>query len=563
MGDLAEGGAPAELVGPPKGKGTGLGRALAKIFSFPLFLAVAVAAGGAALTIWENAPIIAGRLFVEGDTWWHTAVGERILSTRTWPTTDLYSFTVHGSPWIAYEWLGEVVMAVAARLGGIQGLAVLLVLLAILIALLTYAYAWLRSGSAQAAALATLLALLVAPSSFTMRPQLLGYSLLLITLICLEGFQQGHSKVLWILPGLFLIWVNTHGSFVLGFAALGACWLGGLVDIRSGSLAARRWTSDERGRLLWASLLSSLAILITPYGTRLARYPLDVMLRQPSTILFAIEWHPLNFGAPFARVFLVLLLGAFVVQVFLPVIFRLDVLLLLLFAIVESCLHVRFLIFFAIVFAPVLASLLARWLPPYRREKDRAVVNAVLMAGLVGGMLFLFPSRARLEDTEARFYPVGAVRFMRGYSVPLPMFNDDNWGSYLIWALPTHRVFIDGRFDIYEYGGVLTDCYNFITLRGNPEAFLEKYGFRSALVRPRDAIEGYFEASPNWTRLYQDSTSIIFRRVGGAPPSAVGTNLNRKRRNPAEPDCPPALDSCRSASPGRLSREIFEDNAQR
>ena len=59
------------------------------------------------------------RMFVvDPDMWWHVKVGEGILATHHWPTMDPYSFTVAGQPWIAYEWLGEVLLAAANRLGG-------------------------------------------------------------------------------------------------------------------------------------------------------------------------------------------------------------------------------------------------------------------------------------------------------------------------------------------------------------------------------------------------------------------------------------------------------------
>ena len=41
----------------------------------------------------------------EGDLWWHIAVGERILSTHRWPSTDPFSFTAKGNDRIAFEWL--------------------------------------------------------------------------------------------------------------------------------------------------------------------------------------------------------------------------------------------------------------------------------------------------------------------------------------------------------------------------------------------------------------------------------------------------------------------------
>ena len=60
--------------------------------------------------------------FVDPDLWWHIKVGQDILATHRWPTVDPYSFTVAGHPWIAYEWLGDVLLAWVAKTGGLLGL---------------------------------------------------------------------------------------------------------------------------------------------------------------------------------------------------------------------------------------------------------------------------------------------------------------------------------------------------------------------------------------------------------------------------------------------------------
>ena len=73
--------------------------------------------------------------FVDPDLWWHIKTGENILSTHHWPTTDPYSFTVAGQPWIACEWFGDVVLATAARLGGVVGLQALLIVLSCVVML--------------------------------------------------------------------------------------------------------------------------------------------------------------------------------------------------------------------------------------------------------------------------------------------------------------------------------------------------------------------------------------------------------------------------------------------
>ena len=489
------------------------------MFSFPVFLGAVVCSAATAVTVWDNAPVIGGKVFVEGDTWWHVAVGERILSSHTWPSSDPYSFTAHGTSWIAYEWLGEVMMAIIERLGGLRGLTALLVLLAICIGLLIYLYAWTRSGNMKAAAVATVLVLPMAAASFTMRPQLLGYIFLLVTLICLERFQQGHPRSLWILPGVFILWVNTHASFALGFLVMGAYSVSSLVDLRYRWLVSDLRTASQRRELLLVSCLCLPAVAVTPYVIHLVGYLLDLTFRQSLVMQVNDEWQRLDLTQPYSLVFLALLVAAVLMQVTSPVAYRLPVLLILLFGIIESCLHARFLIFFAIVFAPALSTHLAGWFPPYRSDRDHPIVNAFLVTAAAFGIIALFPSRARLEDLRQRAYPVGAVEYLRQHQTLSRMFNDDMWGGYLIWSLPAHRVFIDDRFDIYESGGILSDYYRFAVLHENPERFVQKYDLQSALVRQGGAVGHSFQALQGWSILYQDSTSTIFVRANRTPPS--------------------------------------------
>src|ERR1700693_2810637 len=94
-----------------------------------------------------------GRVFYEGrgfvvdpDVWWHIKVGQDILRTHHFPTVDPYSFTAVGTPWIAYEWLGEIVLAFAYRLGGVVSLCVFLIAFGSIILISLYWLATVRSG---------------------------------------------------------------------------------------------------------------------------------------------------------------------------------------------------------------------------------------------------------------------------------------------------------------------------------------------------------------------------------------------------------------------------------
>lgn len=517
---------PTVGVGVPRsGQPVGVRGYLRKAFSFPVFLAAVLSAGAFAITAAGNPNLPAGRLLTEGDVWWQVAVGERILSTHTWPTTDPFSFTVYGNPWMAYEWFANVVVALAARLGGLQGMAALLVVLWVTFVLLLYYYAWLRSGNFLAAAVTTAPLMCVTGAVLVaLRAQLVGYIFLLVTFICLERFQQGRAKALWVLPGIFLVWVNTHGSFILGFLVLGLYWASGLVSFHAGNLVAERWTPAQRRHLSFIALLCVLAVTVTPYGTRLATYPLEYMSHVPIFLRVLSEWQPLRFPTLYGYLFVGLLLAAVVLQALSPIDYRLEILTLLLFTIAETCLHARFLVVFAIVFAPVLASLLARWLPSYRRAEDHPVLNAGLIAAIAWGIVAFFPSEAKLRQMLRREYPVAAVAYIRQNPVPAGMFNEIEWGGFLTWSLgPQHKVFIDGRGDIFEYGGVFEHYLRIAgyerseALERDALPLLHQYRVTACLVHRAAPLSKQLGTSSDWKQVYSDDLSIIFVQGGQMP----------------------------------------------
>ncbi len=63
-------------------------------------------------------------LLNDGDTYWHIAVGGWIVS-HGFPHTDPFSFTFAGKPWIAKEWLSQLLYFGAWRLAGWTGVVVL------------------------------------------------------------------------------------------------------------------------------------------------------------------------------------------------------------------------------------------------------------------------------------------------------------------------------------------------------------------------------------------------------------------------------------------------------
>ena len=63
------------------------------------------------------------RFLQDSDTGWHIRTGDLIRQTGSVPRTDVFSYTVAGQPWFAWEWLTEFVMSVMHSRYGLAGVA--------------------------------------------------------------------------------------------------------------------------------------------------------------------------------------------------------------------------------------------------------------------------------------------------------------------------------------------------------------------------------------------------------------------------------------------------------
>ncbi len=455
---------------------------------------------------------------VDPDLWWHIRVGATILATHHFPTSDVYSFTAFGSHWIAYEWLGELLLASVEHAGGLRGLMALDLGLTIAILVALYSLATVRCRNSKGACVACIVVLPLVYLSLTLRPQMLGYLFLLITLIVLERFRLGHTGALWFLPPLFLLWVNIHGSFVLGLFAMGVYWASGLVNIHWGNLEARLWTAAERTRLELVALLILLALTLTPYGTQVCVYPLDMAFSQPVNVANIQEWQSMGFGDLYGKIFLALIIGVLVAQITLAPAWRLEELILAVVGIAGACIHIRFVLAFVPFFVPMLAIIVARGFPPYDPGNDKYALNAIIILAVVGANVWYFPTQKYLEGQVSEKWPVRAVAYLRKHPVPEPMYNTYGYGGYLIYQMSdVNKVFIDGRGDIYERVGVLGDYLTLARLGVAAPKLLDSYGIQSCLVAHDEVLRTFLENSPVWKKEYSDDLSVLFVRKNRTP----------------------------------------------
>jgi hypothetical protein len=473
------------------------------IFSFPVVLG--------ALLVLLTMFTIRSR-FSDPDTWWHLKMGELIWNTHSIPSVDLFSFTAYGHPLVAQEWLSELMLYGVWRAGGYTGLMLWFCIVTSLLIIAAYVLCTLYSGNCKVAFLGGVTVWLFSTIGLAIRPHLIGYLLLICELIVLHLGRRRSVRWLWALPPLFALWVNFHSSFFFGLVVLGVVLSLSFVEFESGLLASERWPREERRMLAIASGLSVAALLLNPIGPKLLWYPLDTMFSQNVGRALVQEWQPLEFS-DFRWIAQVGLAGA-IILVPLIRITRLYVLELTFLALglYLSLPHRRMLFLFGILAAPVISRLFAQAWDRYNPQRDNSTAAAVTLAFVVGVIALSFPSRRMLDQEVEKANPIKALQFLRTSGLTGPMLNEYVFGGYLIWAAPEHKVFVDGRSDVFEWTGVLAEYKDWSLLESDSKLLLDNYHIRVCLLSRTAPMTRVLPLLPGWKKVYSDDLAVIFAR---------------------------------------------------
>ena len=173
--------------------------------------------------------------------------------------------------------------------------------------------------------------------------------------------------------------------------------------------------------------------------------------------------------------------------------------------------HSRMLFVFGVLAAPVVCRLLSNAWDRYESSRDRIAPNAIMMLIAVGVIVLAFPNSSALELQVKKNNPVKAVEFIRRTGLSGRMLNDYGYGGYLIWALPEHKVFVDGRADVYEWTGVLDEFGAWAMLQNDPKVLLDKYRVDFCLISRTAPMSYVLPYLPGWKLIYSDELSVIFQ----------------------------------------------------
>jgi hypothetical protein len=462
--------------------------------------------------------------FNDPDIWWHIRDAQYLLQQHQFIRQDLYSFTVAGHRWVNTEWLSEIPFYLAYQAAGLSGIhALVFTLPSVLMIFLLY-LCYQESRNFKASITVCCLATFLAVVSYGPRTILFGYILLVVLLIILQRFRQQGNAPLWIVPLLFCVWANTHGSWAIGLIVFFLIGVAGLVGGTWGRIESTRWTPTQIRKLAMTGAASAAALFVNPYGWRLVWYPFDVAFKQKLNVAHVAEWVPVNFQDARGHVVFLVIAGLFAAALVRSRRWNLGELLTLAFALYVSLEHIRFLVVLGIVLAPILAKLLD-FFPPYRPALETPRVNVVVLLVAIGAMAYFWPRETRLEESLAKGYPTGVVSYLKAHPPQGNMLNFYLWGGFLDWNAPEVKVFIDSRVDIFEYAGVLQDYLDLLgsdSLLRRLDPILQKYNVRYVLFPPGDTkksllgdsgITYLLEHDPHWKVLYQDKVCVLMERV--------------------------------------------------
>lgn len=490
---------------------------------------------------------------------WHIRTGELILTTHSVPRVDLFSSTMNGKPWYAWEWLYDALVGAIHRTAGLNGVAFFSAVLIALTFALVFRMMLARGASLGIAVVMLLLAVSASSIHFLTRPHILSWLFTVIWFAALDGFETGGKsrRLVW-LPVIMGVWVNWHGGFLVGFVLQGIYLIAACARKLNGSPDGSDALSRTRA-LLMTGVLMLVATFANPYGYKLHvhiyRYLSDRFLMDHIDEFLSPNFH----GLPqkcFAVLLLLTIVGVAVGRTRL----RTSQLLVTCFAVYTGLYASRNIpvssMLLVLIMAPVLSTAagewvgnsamvrrgLARWQDFGVRMKateSRLHGHAWAILVVVLGAWICFHqgrlgSRTLMNASfDGTRFPVQAVDFLARNHVREPVFCPDSWGGYLIYRLyPRTRVVVDDRHDLYG-ADFLKEYLKIMRGEDQWDRVLGEMHANWVLVPKASALANLLGEAPAWRNVYRDETAALFQRVSEGTdnePMSVTTRLKPRLR---------------------------------
>lgn len=471
-------------------------------------------------------------LLYDGDTGYHIRTGEVILESWRIPTHDIFSAHDPALEWTAHEWLAEATMATVFKISGLTGVVLFFAILLSATPWLLFLILRSKSNDFILVIATTFLATATSSSHWLARPHAFSLLFTLVWYYLLDRFQYDHRRTLIYLPLLMVCWVNLHGGYFFGLVLLSIYLAGNLLHSLSGSPQQVKFHREKVKHLFRYLLITIVACLINPIGYEILRFPVKLTSNR-FLMDHVIEFLSPNFHEilPFKYMFLATI-GALSLSRKPLNLIQAGLLLVLSYMALYSARHASL---FAIIAAPLLlkqTESLIEHLPVafvnfyQTRNRNLAQIDSnvrgylwpafsvacAIGLALAGSLRFTF--------NEKRF-PVAAIEFLKQEAITGNMFNDDEFGDYIIYsAWPKYRVFMDGRSDMY--GEKLGAAYlKVANLQPGWREVLSHHKVSWIIFETNSALTAALQDDTKWRAIYSDRVATIFVKKDSAHESLL------------------------------------------
>jgi hypothetical protein len=469
------------------------------------------------------------------DLWWHMAAGRTMVAEGAWMQTNRWAYTVpFDAPYVYQSWIGEIALYGLWRLGDVPLLALARTLVVVGSYGLVSWHALRRSGQGKAVALALLLAALIGWNNWTLRPQTLALAPGAAFVVVIGERLGGRLRARWLalLPVLMALWVNMHGSFIMGAALIGFVWLGTLWSLLGQPRHRRAALACELRVWTIVGLATLAALLLNPLGLGIVGY-LSNLLGNSAVQTRIAEWQPLTnrfnlSDTGFWFYALLLLLAALMASG--P---RRPSAIDLLWYCGLAWLGIsagRHAMWFALFLLPLLAEQLAPLFARQPRARSNAAINlgfGLLLGGaLLATLPWFAPSRYLGPDSAQLYADAGPYRMLLGNMTPVAatdwlerhpiagrFWTDMSYTSYTTWRMPEKQVFADLRIELFP-DAVWDDYFEIAEGGAGSVELIDRWQITHLLLdaKGQAALQQRLAATPGWCERYRDSRAVIMAR---------------------------------------------------
>jgi len=472
--------------------------------------------------------LLSFREIISNDFWWHLALGKWMLATNSFLMNDIFSYTFQGQPWLNSTWIFDLVIFKLFESTSYIGLNIFRFF--VFGGTFFFLYKAARLKNTSIILILSIFLLTLPQMRPFLRPEITYPLFLSFFLWALYAYKYNRSKLIYLLPLIEVIWVNTHGSFLAGPILTGIFFGSELIRAitRSDNQVRKLLKQPLLKTYFFIFLATVLATLVSPYGYKIYLLLYAIMSdqeslrsiaewrKQPITNFLQITFIPLS-------TFILLTWASFI----------------LLIRTIKNCIKQRHTIprfieslpledmvlfgvflYFSIqygrlnfTFSILLALLISRHITPFLTRKKAALWITAFALLSFSFVLYTQHSNLNFDSGPRAFhYPEESITFTLNNKLSGPLFNNYGDGGYLIWHLyPQHRLFIDGRTpnlydnNFYWYYRSLNNDNIFEKISGT-------YQFNLALLPNGSQLANKLSDNDEWALVFFDNASQVLTR---------------------------------------------------